>query len=112
MRKIVKGVCKMNKTFQQQLTMYIAFFIMIGVNILANVLPLNGYTTGDVAHLYDVLIVPAGYTFSIWSLIYIGLFIWLICFSLKKHEISQSAFVTFIISCIFNIAWIFAWHYL
>src|SRR5699024_6616320 len=89
-----------------------AFFIMVLINILANVIPFNDRTTGEVANLHNVLIVPSGYTFMIWGLIYIGLLIWLIGFSIKKQTVTQGIFITFISSCVLNINWFFLWHYL
>ncbi|ULE33686.1 hypothetical protein [Mycobacterium sp. IDR2000157661] len=44
---------------------------MVIVNILANTLPINGVRTGDVSDAYPNLLAPAGYAFSIWSLIYL-----------------------------------------
>lgn len=35
------------------------------VNYLANGLPINGQTTGDVTRRFEVYFVPAGYVFSI-----------------------------------------------
>ncbi len=45
----------------------------IAVNGLANALPINGQTTGEVSDRFSVYFVPAGYVFSIWGLIYLGL---------------------------------------
>ncbi len=46
----------------------VAFFIMVGVNGMANALPINGRTTGDISNAYKNLFAPAGITFSIWAL--------------------------------------------
>ena len=46
---------------------------VIVVNALASALPLNGQTTGEISDRFDVYFVPAGYVFSIWGLIYVGL---------------------------------------
>lgn len=52
---------------------YLIFFIvMIGVNYLV------GQDVGNVADSNETLIQPAGYAFSIWSVIYITLFAWII----------------------------------
>lgn len=92
--------------------MYAAFTLMILVNALANILPLNGYTTGEVSNEYDVFFTPAGFTFSIWSVIYLSLLYWLIRFTLKKEEGNTSLFFLFLLTCLFNITWIVVWHYL
>ncbi len=48
-----------------------AFLLMITVNTLANTLPINGITTGEVWDSYANLFTPAGYVFSIWWIIYL-----------------------------------------
>lgn len=53
-----------NKIFNKIVTA-ISFLIMITVNALANILPINGTTTGDVSDAYPNLFAPAGITFSI-----------------------------------------------
>ena len=97
---------------KKQFFMYLAFAIMITVNALANILPLNGYQTGEISNLYPVLFTPAGYVFSIWSVIYIGLFLWLLSFSMKKQRLSNAQYGGFLVTCLFNALWIIAWHYL
>ena len=96
----------------------IGYISMLVVNGLANALPLNHRTTGELADAYPNLFVPAGITFSIWGLIYLLLAILMIyqLYSLMRHEIATGLFIVrigwwFVISCLLNIAWIFAWHY-
>ena len=43
------------------------------INALANIVPFNGQTTGEISDSFPVYFVPAGYVFSIWSVIYLGL---------------------------------------
>ena len=67
---------------------------------------------------YPNLFVPAGFTFSIWGLIYTLLAIFII-YQLKitlRKDIQRSSFIEligpfFFVSSIANIGWIFAWHY-
>ena len=47
------------------------FSVMILTNGLASWIPINGVTTGDVSDAYANLFTPAGFTFSIWGLIYV-----------------------------------------
>ena len=58
--------------------MVIALFSVITVNALANILPLNNQTTGEISNRLPVLFTPAGYVFSIWSVIYVLLIVWLV----------------------------------
>lgn len=80
--------------------MYLSFFAMIAVNALANILPFNGMNTGEISNLYNVLFTPAGYVFSIWGVIYIAVFIWLVNLSLNKEPIRKISASLFILSCL------------
>ncbi|MGL5382678.1 MAG: tryptophan-rich sensory protein, partial [Culicoidibacterales bacterium] len=51
----------------------LSFIAMVVVNALANILPINGITSGAVSDSYANLFAPAGITFTIWSVIYIFL---------------------------------------
>ncbi len=96
----------------------LAALITIIINGLAVVLPLNGKTTQELSDALPNFFVPAGLTFSIWSVIYI---LWVVfaVYQLrdffKKEEIKmpfleQITFL-FILSSVANSAWIFLWHY-
>ncbi|RAZ66036.1 tryptophan-rich sensory protein [Planococcus maitriensis] len=96
------------------LLMTLAFIAVVTMNALANILPFNGQTTGEISDRVPVLFTPAGYAFSIWSVIYILLAIWIIGFWLRlKKGVHPSAKVSlyFILSTIFNITWLLCWHY-
>lgn len=50
----------------------LVFFVgVIIVNVLAVTLPLGGNSTGEISDKYKTYMTPAGYAFSIWSLIYL-----------------------------------------
>ena len=92
----------------------IFYFLVIYTNYLANSLPIGGVTTGEVSDLLDNLFTPTGFTFSIWGVIYLGLFIFLIgLFRVKENQqpFIEKILVLFNINCLLNISWIFAWHY-
>lgn len=92
---------------------------MIFMNYLAVILPLNGKDTGELSDQYPNLFVPAGLTFSIWGIIFILLLIFAIyglVYALQNRNITSDTFLDkigywFLISCLANIGWIFAWHY-
>lgn len=91
----------------------IALTAVVIVNALANALPINDMTTGEVAALYPNLFTPAGITFSIWSVIYLALAGYCAFpFLSPAHNRALSISWLFIATCIFNISWIIAWHYL
>lgn len=96
------------------LLMTIAYIGIITINALANILPLNGQTTGEISNRLPVLFTPAGYVFSIWSVIYILLAVWIVGFWIryKKGEVPSSKITLFFtLSAVFNIAWLYLWHY-
>lgn len=95
------------------ITMWIAMIAVIVVNTLSNTLPLNGQTASEISNRLEVLFTPAGYVFSIWSLIYVLLVLWLFTQyrKVKDNRFNGKVGILFIISCIFNIAWLFSWHY-
>lgn len=97
----------------------IGFLLVLLLNTLANALPLNGYNTGELSDRYPNFFVPAGFTFSIWGVIYLLLIVFIV-YQLrswwKKQDVDLS-FVQkigpwFFISCLANASWILAWHYL
>ena len=100
---------------------WVLFLGVIAVNALANILPINGYNTGQISAFYPNAFVPAGFTFSIWGVIYLLLLSYTIGFTYYslKRQAYPKAFVFieriniyFLLTCVFNMSWIVAWHYL
>lgn len=105
----------MNKNVVRQWVNVIAVLATIVINILANVLPLNGQNTGAISDRFSVFFVPAGYVFSIWGLIYIGLLLFAIYQALpSQRDNPRLAKIGYWLafSSLANIAWLFLWHYL
>jgi len=106
-------------TWLLKLIVVLSFVAMLAVNTLSALLPLNGVTPQDVSAMYPNLFVPAGYTFSIWSVIYLALLLFTLyqlgLFRGKKHpgdaELLRKTAVVFSVSSLANICWLFAWHY-
>lgn len=97
-----------------KISLVITYLGMIVVNFMANALPINNRSTGEISDLYANLFAPAGITFSIWGLIYLLLGAYVVYQFIKNPE-KQSLFAKinplFILTSLANIAWIFAWHY-
>lgn len=92
----------------------VSYFLMVGINALANTIPINNITTGGVSDSYPNLFAPAGITFSIWGLIYLLLGAYSVCQLTSKkihHKVSVPVNTLFIVSSLVNSVWIFAWHY-
>ena len=104
----------MSRNGVRQLVNVVAVVIVLAVNTLANILPLNGQTTGEISHRFQVYFVPAGYVFSIWGLIYLGLVAFAIYQALPAQGANpslQRIGYWFAVSCLANSVWIFLWHY-
>jgi hypothetical protein len=92
----------------------LGYILVVTVNALANILPLNGQQTGEISNRLEVLFTPAGYVFAIWSLIYILLGIWVFRQFSSERKMSNNyrqVSLLFILSCVLNAFWIFCWHY-
>ncbi|MDO7906676.1 tryptophan-rich sensory protein [Paenibacillus sp. JX-17] len=103
----------MNRSHPYRWLNVIAFAAVIIVNYLAMSLPIGGRSTSEISDTYPTLITPAGYAFSIWSLIYLLLagFVIYQASRGKDRESVHSIGIFFVLSCVFNIAWIFLWQY-
>jgi hypothetical protein len=111
----------MNSKYYTYLSILVAvgYLAMVGVNYLANALPIGGVTTGQASDAYANLFTPAGVTFSIWGLIYLLLAAYVLflfgAFGKSKRKLDDGLLakvnVYFLISSLANISWIFAWHY-
>ena len=104
----------MKRDTLRQIITVIAVLATIVVNALANILPFNGQETGAISDRFAIYFVPAGYVFSIWGLIYLGLIAYAIFQALpaqRENPRLRSIGGLFLLSSVANIAWIFLWHY-
>jgi len=73
----------------------------------------TGHNTGQISDSFNVLFVPAGYVFSIWGIIYIGLLAFTIFHSLPAQRsnprLRRIGWLA-VLSSIANGTWIFFWH--
>lgn len=97
-----------------QIINVIALAVVLVVNTLANVLPLNGITTGEISDRFPSLFTPAGYVFAIWGLIYLLLTAFTVYQALpaqrSNKRLGRLGYM-FAWSSLFNVAWLFSWHY-
>ncbi|TFF68294.1 tryptophan-rich sensory protein [Candidatus Thorarchaeota archaeon] len=97
-----------------QVVNIIAIVATLVVDALANIIPINGVLTGDVADAYPNLFTPPGWVFAIWGVIYTLLAV----FVIYQGRASQrnAAYLPkigywYLIGAVGNIAWIFLFHY-
>lgn len=105
----------MKKTLQ--ISNGLAFGSTVFINYLSNTGFINNTTIGELSNGYKSLFTPAGYTFAIWGLIYVLLLVFVIYLgrslfvSVKEDSEVQKTGWWFVLSCIFNSLWVFAWLY-
>jgi hypothetical protein len=97
----------------RQIVTVVAFAATVVVNGLANALPINGLTTGELADRFPVLVVPAGYVFSIWGVIYLGLLAFTAYQALPSRRadplLRRLGWLPALTGAL-NVAWILLWH--
>lgn len=101
----------MKKDLIIKLAVTVSVIAMFVVNALANILPINGMTTGALSDAIPIYFVPAGYVFSIWGLIYAGLVVYMISMFTNFTKEDKAIYPWVIVSSLANTAWIFLWHY-
>lgn len=110
----------LNESTGLKWTVVAALLATIVVNTLANTIRIGGYTTGEVSALYPNLFTPSGLTFSIWGVIYTllagyGIYQFQAIRLRTKSLVSEGLYFSLspliILSCVVNIAWIFAFHF-
>ena len=108
------GSSTLSPAVKRQITNIFALGTVLTINALANILPINGVTTGEVSDTFPSLFTPAGYVFSIWGLIYTLLLVFVIYQALpsqKDNPRLERLGYWFAVSCAFNVSWLLAWHY-
>lgn len=92
----------------------LAFVAVLVVNYLSNALPINGRTAQEISDSFPSYFTPAGYTFAIWGLIYTALLGFIIYQALpanRERPFQKQIGWLFVASSIFNITWLFSFHY-
>ena len=105
----------MKKTLQ--IANIIALIVTIVINYLSNTGVFNGNTMASVSASYQNLFTPAGYAFSIWGIIYLGLAAFVVYQSKGLFKSGETPSIVpkvgwaFVISCAANSLWVLAWLY-
>ncbi|HEU5011306.1 MAG TPA: TspO/MBR family protein [Roseiflexaceae bacterium] len=104
----------MQSPILRQFLNIVALIAVLVVNGLAAAGVVNNKTTGELSDKYPVLTTPAGYAFSIWSIIYLGLIAFVIYQALPSQRHNpriRGLDGLFVLNCLTNIGWILVWHY-
>ena len=97
-----------------QVANILAITITIIVNALAEILLVNGVTSKEVSDSYPSLFTPPGYVFSIWSVIYTLLIVFMIYQALPSQ--SEASYlrptaIFFVLGGLINTSWLILFHY-
>ena len=98
----------------ETVTMWIVYALtLVGTAVIEGG-PVGGNTSATVAYGVYTWFTPAGYVFSIWSLIYVALIGWLVAYT-REAPLRAKRFtpvsVLFIGSCVLNVLWLALWHF-
>ncbi len=100
-----------------QISNGVALIATIFINYLSNTGAINNTTIGELSDGLKSLFTPAGYAFAIWGFIYLLLLGFIVYQGRSLFvKVRNDDFVLktgwwFVISCVANCAWIFAWLY-
>lgn len=98
----------------RQLLVAASFVFAIVINGAANLLPINGQTTAEISDRFRVFVVPAGYVFAIWGLIYLGQLAFIFQ-TLRPTKLDDALLRRIglwpVAVAILNGIWILLWHY-
>lgn len=95
----------------------VTFISTLIVNYLSNTGKINGTTIGAVSGGLRTLFTPAGYAFSIWGVIYLLLFAFILyqgrslVVKVRDNDFILKIGWWFVISCLANCFWIVSWIY-
>ena len=104
----------MSKDTLRQAINIVVIIVTLAVNGLANAIPFNGQTTGEISDRFHVFFVPAGYVFAIWGVIYLGLIGFAFYQALpsqRENPRLRKVGYLFAVANLANAIWLFFWHY-
>lgn len=83
----------------------------IAFNGLAAAGYVNGVTPEVISNKYPTVLTPAGYAFTIWGLIYVGMIAFSV-YQLLPTNLARFRNIRslYIVTCVLNCAWIYFWH--
>lgn len=90
-----------------------AVLVTIGFNFFSDLLPVGWRSVGEISDAYPTRITPAGYAFSIWSIIYAGLLAFAIYQVLpaQRADARLRAIRPYVlVNCAANSVWLLVWR--
>jgi hypothetical protein len=96
-----------------QIAVIVSFVFTLVMNTLAVMLPLFGRSTKEISDSFPSFFTPAGYVFSIWSVLYLSQLAFTVYQALPAQASNpriRAVRYPFVAACLFNGVWIMAWH--
>ena len=89
-----------------------SYVLTLVVNGAANALPINGQRTNEISDRYEVYVVPAGYVFGIWGVIYLGLGAFTVYQAIRGDDpiVRRLGWLPGVTGLL-NVGWILCFHY-
>ena len=100
----------MSKDTIRQITIIIATAITIVVNLFSSFI--TGKSVAAISDRFPVPVTPAGWAFSVWGIIYIGLIAYAIYQALPAQRANprlRRIGYLYVLGCAANVAWLFLW---
>ena len=96
----------------ETLVLVVGYIALIAANALGELFKFGGVTSAEVSNEVFAWFAPSGYVFTIWSVIYVGLVVWIdgsrrIGFLGLPIGLDTALFVA---SCALNVVWLAFWH--
>ena len=104
----------MHADTRRQAATVLSFLVVMVISIAANALPINGLTVGEISDRFNVYVIPAGYVFAIWGVIYVlqGAFTtWQALPRNRESGVLRSLGYLPALSGVLNATWILVWQY-
>jgi hypothetical protein len=106
----------LDHTVLRQWANLIAIIAAFGINVFANIAPVNGLSIGDISNRFfsEVQIIPANYAFAIWGLIYLGLIsfgIYQVLPAQRDNPHLRQIGYFLVLASLAQIVWIFLFEY-
>lgn len=98
----------------RQVVTVLVFIVTVAVNGAANALPINGQLTAEISDRFQVFVIPAGYVFAIWGVIYLLLGAFTVFQALPSRRadpVLRSLGWLPALTGVFNTVWLFLFQY-
>ena len=106
----IRTLCISFLSFMKKYTLLFSSLIAIALTTYFSLLPLGWVTQADISDLYFSKITPAGFTFSIWSLIYLS-WLWLGIMQATWKEKGGKKALYLSCALALTVLWLVPWHF-